>query len=180
MGGALGAGPNTLGVLQAMQGLILGNVLVGGVSPWAPLSAADAMRFGVTAAVFIGRPKDFKDVYLPQCCLWAPEHEEARQPVEVVGFSGRVYGTLEVTVQAFVDVRTDWYAGEQTILAIRDALWPVVLRHRLLGGAAGVTGAEAREGRGLCYEQVTGVEYRCYELFWRVEQQWRITGGVVA
>jgi hypothetical protein len=88
---------------------------------------------------------------------------------------------VEVTVQAFVDMRTDWWTGEQQILQIRDTLWPVVLRHKQLGGTVtSVTDAEPREGRGLCYEQIGGMEYRCYELIWSVRQQWNIGGGVAS
>jgi hypothetical protein len=176
----LGNGPSTLAVLQAMQGIILSECLVGGVSPFAALSTADASRYGVARSVFVGRPKDFKDGYLPQCNLWIPPNDATNQPVELAGYVGRVEDEVEVTLQAFVDLRADWYAGEQQIIAIRDALWPVVLRHLLLGGTvASVTEADAREGRGLCYETVAGQEYRCYELSWLVRQQWTISGGRV-
>ena len=176
----LGSTPTTLSVLQAMQGIILAEVLVGLSSPFAALSAADQSRYGVARAVFIGRPKDFKDAYLPQCVLWIPERDQSQQPVELVGYAGRVSDVTEVTVQAFADMRTDWYAGEQQILAIRDALWAPLLRHKLLGGTVpSVTDAEPREGRGLCYEAIGGVEYRCYELVWSVRQQYNISGGLV-
>ena len=171
-------GPSTLAALQAMQSIILAEALVGGVSPFAALSAADAARYGVSRAVFVGRPKDFNDGYLPQCNLWVPPADATHQPVEMVGFVGRVFDEVEVIVQAFADLRTDWYAGEQKILQLRDALWPAVLRHALLGGTvAGVVDADAEEGRGLCYESVAGVEYRCYELVWRVRSQWTLSGG---
>ena len=178
----LGNTPTTLAVLQAMQAIILNECLIGGVSPFAALSSADATRYGVSKAVFIGRPKDFKDGYLPQCCLWVPERDENEQPVELVGFSsGRVIDDLEVTVQAFVDLRTVWYLGEQKILQIRDALWPAVLHHLLLGGGVtSVIDADAREGRGFCFEQIGGMEYRCYELIWQVQQQYVIAGGRVS
>lgn len=175
------SGPNTLGVLQAMQTIILNEALVGGVSPFAALSAADQTRYGVARAVFIGRPKDFSDAYLPSCCLWIPERDEREQPVELVGYSGRVFDDIEVTLQCFTDLRADWYAAEQKILQIRDALWPVVLKHVSLGGTvATVSEADAYEGRGLCYEEIAGVEYRCYELIYAVRQQYNITGGVTA
>ncbi|HLJ81242.1 MAG TPA: hypothetical protein VKT52_07150, partial [Ktedonobacterales bacterium] len=96
----LPAQPGTFAALQAMQAIILDECLVGGASPFAALSSADATRYGVANAVFVGRPKDFKDAYLPQCCLWIPERDEPEQPVELVGFStGRVTDDLEVTVQ---------------------------------------------------------------------------------
>ncbi len=175
----LASGPNTLGVLQAMQGIIIAETLVGGVSPFAALSAADAARYGVARAVFIGRPKDFSDAYLPQCALWLPESDASQQPVALVGHIGRVFDDIEVTAQVFTDLRTDWYAAEQRILQIRDALWPVVLKHLLLGGTvATVTEADAYEGRGLCYEEIAGVTYRCYELIWQVTQQYSIAGGI--
>lgn len=175
----LASGPNTLGVLQAMQSIILNETLVGGVSPFAALLAHDATRYGVSRAVFIGRPKDFSDAYLPQCALWIPERDEREQPVELVGHIGRVFDDSEVTVQVFCDLRSDWWAAERQILQIRDAIWPVVLKHLLLGGAVPtVTEADAWEGRGLCYEEIVGVEYRCFELIWAFRQEYVIAGGV--
>src|SRR5690348_8906214 len=148
----LPSGPQSLAALQAMQAIILSEALVGGTSPFAALSAGDATRYGVARAVFIGQPKDFKDAYLPQCTLWIPPGGAAQQPVEIIGYQGRVFGEIEVVVTAYVDLRADWYAGEQQVLAIRDALWPAVLRHEKLGGSvAGVIEAWAREGKGLCY-----------------------------
>ncbi len=175
----LASSSNTLGALQALQSIIIAEVLVGGVSPFAALSTADATRYGVARAVFVGRPKDFADAYLPSCCLWIPERDDPQQPVELVGYSGRVFDDIEITVQAFADLRTDWYAAEQKILQIRDALWPVVLKHIMLGGTVStVTEADAYEARGLCYEQIAGVDYRCYELIVQVRQQWSVAGGV--
>lgn len=172
---ALPAQPDTLGALRAMQSIVLAEALVGGVTPFAALSAADASRYGVANAVFLGQPKDFKDAYLPQCRIWLPERDEA---VALASYGGRAEAELEATVQVFVDLRTDWYLGEQKILAIRDALWPALLRHERLGGTVpSVIESAGRAGRGLCYEQVAGVEYRCYEAHWWARQQWSISGG---
>lgn len=172
---------NTLAVLQAMQGIILGEALVGGSSPFAALSAADAARYGVSRAVFVGRPKDFNSAYMPQCCLFIPENDATRQPVELVGYAGRVFDTVEVVAQCFADLTPDWWQAEQAILQIRDALWPALLRHELLGGTVPtVAGADAREGRGLCFEEVAGSQYRCYEAIVTVRQQFNITGGRTA
>ncbi len=172
--------PDTFGALRAMQSLILSECLVAGVSPFAALGAADAARYGVARAVFVGRPKDFADAYLPQCCIWLPADTTA-ETVELVGYTGRALATFDAHVLLLVDQRTDWYAAEQQILALRDALWPVLLRHAQLGGAVlSVTASEAFVGRGLCYEQVAGVQYRAFEAIWRVRQQWLISGGRVA
>jgi hypothetical protein len=174
-------GPNTLGVLQALQSIIIAEALVASSSPFATLSAADQTRYGVTRAVFIGRPKDFKDAYLPQCALWIPELADREQPVEVMGFSGRVYDDLEITVQAFADLRTDWYLGEQKILQIRDALWPALLHHTQLGATVStIIDSDALEGRGFCYETIGGVDYRCYEAIVTVRQTYTLAGGVTA
>lgn len=179
--GPIGSTPNSLGILQAAQSLIISEVLIAAASPFAALSTADATRYGVSRAVFVGRPKDFNDGYLPQCNLWIPPSDESRQVSEIVGYNGRVMTWIEIIGQVFVDMRSDWYAGEQKILAIRDALWPVVLKHELLGSSiASIVEAEAEEGRGLCYEQVAGVEYRCFEWRWFVRQQWAIAGGRVS
>lgn len=179
--GPIGNSPNSLGILQAMQGIIVGEVLVGGVSPFAALSAADQARYGVARAVYVGKPKDMNDGYLPQCNLWIPPADESRQMSEIVGYVGRVMTWIEVIGQVFVDMRGDWYAGEQQILAIRDALWPVVLKHELLGASVvSVVEAQAEEGRGLCYQEVASVEYRCFEWRWLVRQQWSLAGGRVS
>src|SRR6185437_413753 len=121
--------PNTLGVLRAVQSLIVNNVLVGGVSPFASLSSADATRYGVSRAVYVGAPKDFRDAYLPQCYI-VPEGEM----MTLAGAQGRAEDQLVVRVTAVVDF-SDWWTGEQNILALRDAMWPVLLAH-LRGGAA--------------------------------------------
>jgi hypothetical protein len=175
--------PQTLGALQAMQTIILNECLVSSASPFATLSATDQTRYGIAKAIFVGKPKDFKDGYLPQCNLWVPSGDEPMQPVELAGYSGtavggRAFAEVEAIVSVYVDLRTDWYAGEQQILQIRDALWPALLKHELLGGGvAGVIESWAREGRGLCYEQVAGIEYRCYEALWGFRQQWSLAGG---
>lgn len=175
---SLPAQPDSLGALQAMQSLILSECLVSGTTPFAALSSADALRYGVSHAVFVGRPKDFADAYLPQCSLWVPEGGDS---AALGGYAGRATSDLEVHVEVFVDLRTDWYAGEQQILAIRDALWPVLLGHERLGGAlASALTCEARAGRGLCYETVAGMTYRCYEAVWLVRQQWTLSGGRIA
>jgi hypothetical protein len=173
----LPAQPATLAALQAMQAIILSECLVGGASPFAALSSADAARYGVSNAVFLGRPKDFKDVYLPQCCIWIPPETET---VELVGYAGRADAEFEALVLVYVDLRSDWYAAEQQILSIRDALLPALLRHnRLGGGVSTVIESEVVPGRGLGYEQIGGSEYRCFEARWWVRQQWSIVGGRV-
>ena len=172
--------PDTFGALRAMQSLILSECLVAGVSPFATLSASDAARYGVARAVFVGRPKDFSDAYLPQCCVWLPP-DTHNGAVAMQGYAGRALTTFDAHVLLLVDQRADWYAAEQQILALRDALWPVMLRHTLLGGTIpSVVAAEAATGRGLCYEQVAGVQYRGFEAIWRVRQQWQISDGLSA
>jgi hypothetical protein len=172
---ALPSQPATFAALQAMQSIILAECLVGGASPFAALSAADAARYGVANAVFVGRPKDFNDAYLPQCCIWIPpEHETAA----LIDSAGRADADFEARVQVFVDPRPDWYAAEQQIMGIRDALWSAVARHTRLGGSVtSVAESAPSPGRGLCYEYVAGSEYRCYEAAWWVRQQWSIAGG---
>ena len=185
-GVALPAQPDTLGALEAMRTIILSECLVGGVTPFAALSAADAARYGVSYAAFIGRPKDFNDAYLPQLNLWIPAEPagvaqaSAAETVALVGGVGRANAAFEAIVQVIVDMRADWYAGERQALAIRDALWSALLRHeRLAGLAQTVTASEARPGRGLIYEQIAGVEYRVFEARWWAQQEWLIAGGRV-
>lgn len=177
VGIALPAQPDTLGALRAMQSIVLNECLIGGVSPFAALSATDADRYGVARAIFIGEPKDFKDVYLPQCAIWIPAGSET---LDLESLGGRASATFAAEVEVYVDLSGDWYAAEQQVLAIRDALWPALLRHERLGGSVpSVAASLAREGRGLGYTQVAGVEYRTYAARWEVRQQWSASGGRV-
>ena len=188
-GRTLPAQPDTLGALEAMRTIILSECLVGGVTPFAALSAADATRYGVSYAAFIGRPKDFNDAYLPQLNLWIPPEPDGAglasvdalaNDVSLVGAVGRANAEFEAIVQVVVDMRGDWYAGERQALTIRDALLSAPLRHeRLAALAPSVTASEARPGRGLRYEQIAGVEYRVFELRWWARQEWLIAGGLV-
>ncbi len=176
-GVALPAQPDTFAALQAMQSIVLAECLVSGLTPFAALSASDAARYGVSRAVFVGQPKDFADAYLPQCRIWiAPETET----VSLTAYAGRAEAELEAIVRVYVDLRPDWYAAEQSVLSIRDALWSALLRHERLGGTvATVIESQARPGRGLGYEQIAGSDYRCYEARWLIRQQWSIAGGRV-
>jgi hypothetical protein len=106
---------------------------------------------------------------------WIPQQTEA---AALAGYAGRAFTEFEARVEVFVDMRGDWYAAEQQILAIRDALWPALLRHGRLGGTvSSVIESDARPGRGLCYEEVAGNSYRCFEALWWVRQQFTISGG---
>lgn len=160
-----------------MQSLILNGCLVSGASPFAALSTTDATRYGVSRAVFTGQPKDFNAAYTPQCAIIVPMESEI---VALGGYAGRAVAEVEALVRVYVDPRPDWYAAEQQTLSIRDALWPVLLRHANLGGTVStVIASEGRPGRGLCYEQVAGNVYRCYEARWWIRQQWTVAGGRV-
>jgi hypothetical protein len=173
--------PNTLGTLRALQSLLLGNALVSGVSPFAALTSPDATRYGVTRAIYIGAPKDFKDGYLPQCHLVAED-----DTVTLAGMQARATDALLVRVTAIADF-TDWWSGEQTILSLRDAIWPVLLAH-VRGGASAGTGFVALDlpeatptgtGDGFGMLEVAGVWYRTWTSHIIARQVWAPSGGLV-
>ncbi|MBA3822774.1 MAG: hypothetical protein H0X24_02575 [Ktedonobacterales bacterium] len=172
--------PNTLGVLRALQTLLLNNALIGGVSPFAALGSADATRYGVARAIYIGAPKDFKDGYLPQCQLVAEGDAVTR-----AGAQGRATDEVLVRITAVADL-TDWWTGEQTILALRDAIWPVLLAH-VRGGASTGTGfvaleqpdAEPHPNAGFGMLEVAGVWYRTWTCHVLARQLWTPSGGLV-
>ena len=172
--------PATLSLLRAMQTLILTNVLIGGTSPFAALSSADATRYGATNAIYIGEPKDFRDGYLPQCHLVAEE-----EAVMLVGAQGRASDELQIRLTVVVDF-TDWWAAEQSILALRDTIWPVLMAH-LRGGAGTGTSfvaldlAEAtlQHQNGFATMQVAGVWYRTWTCHLLARQVWAASGGLV-
>ncbi len=167
------AAPGTLNVLRALQSLILNDVLIGGVSPFTALGSANATRFGVARAVFVGAPKDFHDSYLPQCHLIAET-----ESVQLEGLLGRAQDALVIRIMAVVDF-SDWWAAEQSILNLRDAIWPVVLAH-VRGGASAGTGFVALDladptpdrQAGFDLMEVAGVWYRIWSCHVRARQVW--------
>lgn len=172
--------PNTLAVLRAVQTLILNDVLIGGGSPFAALGSTDAARYGVARAVYIGAPKDFRDAYLPQCHLVAED-----EAVALVGAQGRASDELLIRLTVVVDF-TDWWAAEQNILALRDAIWPVLLAH-LRGGAGTGTSFVALDlpqtaperQNGFALMEVAGVWYRTWTTHLLARQVWAAAGGLV-
>ena len=120
-------GPASLAILQSLQTLIIANTS----TTFAALSTADATRYGVARAVYIGAPKDMKDVYLPACQLIA----EA-ESIVIAGAQARVEDTLTVRLRALVDF-SDWWVAEQSILSIRDVLLPLLITHLRAGSSAG-------------------------------------------
>jgi hypothetical protein len=165
--------PGTLTMLRALQTVILNNALIGGVSPFAALNSADASRFGVARAVFVGAPQDFHDGYLPQCHIIA-ENES----VTLDGAQGRAQDELLARILVVADF-SDWWAAEQSIVNLRDAIWPVVLAHTR-GGAGAGTGFVAldpadplpdRRG-GFDLMEVAGVWYRIWSCHVLARQVW--------
>lgn len=173
--GNLPSAPDTLTSLRATQSLILAAMGNG----FAALSAADATRLGVARAIFIGAPKDFNDGYLPQCHLVAEDDAVSR-----VGANGRIVDALRVRVTLVADY-TDWWNGEQTILALRDQLWPTLLAHVRAGTSAGATLvaldplAVATRGVGFGFLEVAGVWYRTWSATVDLRQIWAPSGGLV-
>ena len=166
--------PNTLGVLQALQGLIVAN----SGTTFAALAVADATRYGVARAVFIGAPKDFKDGALPQCQI-IPEDND----VTVIGAHGRVADVLTVRLRIVVDF-TDWWAAEQSILMIRDLLLPLLATHLRAGAApssplAALDYAASTDHAAFTTITVAGVWYRTWSCLLRLEQIFVPTGGLV-
>jgi hypothetical protein len=166
--------PATLAALQALQSLILNN----SGTTFAALSATDAARYGVARAVYIGSPKDFKDLYLPQCQIIP-----LAETLALAGEQARVSDTLAVEVRCAADF-TDWWAAEQNILAMRDLLLPLFAAHVRAGAAAGspllALSFAAQEPHGI-FEivQVAGVWYRTWSCLLEIEQVYAPTSGLV-
>jgi hypothetical protein len=165
---------NTLGMLQAVQTLILANT----GSTFAALSASDAARYGVTRAVFVGAPKDYKDLYLPQCHIVA-----MTDGIIVAGGAARVEDVVRARVRAVVDF-SDWWAAEQSILSIRDTLVLLLGTHVRAGATAGgaIIGLalDEKDQPGVFETvQVAGVWYRQWSGMIQIEQVYSPSGGFV-
>ena len=119
--------PATLAMFRNLQNLIVTNM---GTS-FAALSAADAARYGVNRAVFIGVPKILRDRDLPQCQLEPVNGRTMR-----IGQCGRLRDTVAARARVLVDF-TDWWAAEQQILALRDNLLGLLTSHALAGAQPG-------------------------------------------
>jgi hypothetical protein len=163
---------NTLALLQSVQALILANT----GSAFAALSAADAARYGVSRAVFVGAPKEYKDGYLPQCHI-IPEADL----VAVSGGASRVEDVVTCRVRVVVDF-SDWWAAEQAVLAIRDQLLALFATHVRGGAAAGgaVVALDVdpkQRGGEFQTVQVAGVWYRSWSVLIEVEQVYVPSSG---
>lgn len=164
--------PNTLAALQAVQGLILANT----GTTFAALSGADAARYRVARAVYIGAPKDFKDGYLPQCQL-VPLGEQ----IALVGQQGRVEDAILVRLRVVVDF-TDWWAAEQQVLSIRDQLLPLLATHLRAGASAGgavlaLVPPPEREHGSFATVTIGEVSYRTWEITLHLIQVYVPVGG---
>lgn len=173
------AAPATLSALQAVQALLLSNVLIGGVSPFAALTSADATRYGVARAVFVGAPKDYRDSYLPQCQI-APDSDAVLRQ----GAQGRARDELLIRLTCIVDY-TDWWQAEQTILKLRDAVWPVLLVHVRSGTNPGTSLValelpEITPSHSPTFATLlaAGVWYRTWTCHILARQVWAATGGL--
>lgn len=167
--------PNTLGMLQSLQALIIAN----SGTTFAALSASDATRYGVSRAVLIGAPKDFRDGYLPQLHL-----EPLADQIAVTHAQGRVEDSISVRLRAFVDF-SDWWAAEQNILNIRDLLVPLLATHLRAGATAGGNLAALALAPGeIAGEfdtvEVAGVWYRAWACVVTLEQVYVPAGGFIS
>ncbi len=165
--------PATLATLQALQNLILAST----GTTFATLSAADVTRYGVARAVYIGAPKDLKDTYMPQCQIRPVADAVAR-----VGEQGRVTDELLVAVTALAGM-DDWWQAEQTLLSIRDALWPLFVAHVRGGASAGASlvaldlPPEHLGGESFVTVEAAGVWYRAWTCHVVATQIWAPAGG---
>jgi hypothetical protein len=166
--------PNTQGTLQALQSLILANT----GTTFAALGSADATRYGVTRAVYIGAPKDFKDRYLPQCHI-VPVDDR----ITITGEQARVNDAITCEVRCIADY-TDWWAAEQQILTIRDVMVPLLATHLRAGATAGgnlmASSIASVEDRGAFSTiEVAEVWYRSWSCLVMLEQVYVPSGGFV-
>lgn len=164
--------PATLATLQALQSLIIAHT----GTTFAALSAADQARYGVARAVYVGAPKDFKD-YLPQLHL-----VPTADAVVLAGAMGRVEDTIAVDCRVVVEFN-DWWAAEQSVLAIRDTLLALLLARLRAGGTAGLalvaSGSEKTQPHGeFATLLVAGTWYRTWTLGLALTQVYVPVGGL--
>ncbi len=164
--------PATLAALGALRSTIL----TASGSAFAQLSAADAVRYGVARAVFIGAPLDIPGDYLPQCQLLPEAGESA-----LTGETGRVSESLTVNVRILVDA-TDWWAGEQQLLALRDQLVPALLTTLRAGAVAGgalvALGPARWDRQTYSASAIGGVSYRIWSTTCTLWQHYTPPGGL--
>jgi hypothetical protein len=166
--------PNTQSALQALQSLILANT----ETTFAALSAADATRYGVARAIYIGAPKDFKDRYLPQCHI-VPVADR----ITVTGEQARVNDAITCEIRCVADY-TDWWVAEQQILTIRDVMVPLLATHLRAGATAGgslmaATIASVEDRGAFNTLEVAGMWYRMWTCLVTLDQVYVPAGGFV-
>lgn len=181
---------NTWQVLTAIQQMILTELLVQDSNspstpalPLSPLLTADATRYGVAHAAFIGVPKDWRaGVYARQLhIVTMPENVAWRTNPKVWDYAP-IYLRLAYSREA------DWYTAYQDIVKARDVMYKVLLRHAEGTGQAAAPTVQASQiepggagGAPIGYhlDLTQDVEWDCWGFMWRIKQEWTVSGGLV-
>ncbi len=179
--------PQTWKALQALQWTIYHEVQVGGGSPFAPFTAADQAKWGnnpngtVATAIYFGEPpKKLNPGYIYQCFI-IPDTES----VTWRAAGGKVFDELQCYLFVAGLYTTDFLTVVQTIIAIRDAMHPVLMTHAQQQNAPTVVAAKpgAPSGdriHGFHHRQFNGADYYCWGVTRWVRQEWSIPNGITA
>jgi hypothetical protein len=179
--------PNTWAVLQAMQYLIQTQVLVSSVSPFSLWTPDDQLKYGtdnpngsITNCIHIGVPKEWasNNLYPNQCHIIPPMSESVSRHA----LGGKVWDEDEIIVLFWVSRKDDYYAAMKTIVAMRDAIYPMLAQHAELPGAPTVVAGKIRVGggsghSGYVINNIIGEDWDGWGFTWWVRQEWFITGG---
>lgn len=195
--------PNTWQMLQGVQTLIQNEVLVNSTSPFTAFSTdpnpanpnpamSDATRFGtnpngaITNAIFIGVPKDLSNKYPRQCHIIPAETEDVQRKTFGGGnanIGGQVWDYMDILILVNFYRQTDWFGTQQDIVATRDAMWQVLVKHAELPNAPGVAASIPQVvagARAFSPGVRLDLEWDIWAFRWRLKQVWSVSGGIVS
>lgn len=175
--------PQTWKMLQGFQNTIQREVLVGGVSPFTAFSAADQVTYGanpngtITNAIYLGVPIDLTTSYPYQCWI-TPTDETVKWRT-----NPRVDDWIDVYLCVLGLYKTNRYATFQQMIAIRDAVHPVIAAHAEQPNAPMVSAATwgppgQTRNQGFFFSEWIGRDWLCWGATRKMRQEWNVSGNI--
>lgn len=177
--------PQTWAVLQAIQYRVWNEVQVGGVSPFSAFNPADQAKFGnnpqgtIANAVYIGVPKDWDSSQYPRQCHIIPFMTEN---VQRRALGGKVWDDGDVYIRVVFNRHDDWYQTMQDIIAARDAMQVILIKHAELPITPIVRAVQPRTPRQIPayhHDEAIGVDWDCWGFLLHTSQEWFAPTGFI-
>lgn len=152
--------PNTTAVLTELQTLLQALKLADNVTP-------------AYQTVIIGAQKDYTEIPLP-CCTLIPRHDDSARHAH----GGTIVEHTDIEIRTVCDY-TNASAAELQVIAIRDALMPLLNKYAVLPSTSTVYHAEIKKGSAnFAWMFLKPDWYRIHTVTLEVAQYYVIPGGI--